>query len=47
MSRLHTTLVRHRDARARLRDRRALQRALALAPTQESAHELSTLAARR
>ena len=47
MSRLTTTLARHRATRARLRDRRALARALAVAPTAESAHELSSLAARR
>ncbi len=47
MSRLRTALVRHRLMRAHLRDQRALQRALAAAPTQESAHEITALAAHR
>ena len=35
-----------RSTRARRRDERELQRALAAAPTQESAHEIAALAAR-
>jgi hypothetical protein len=35
-----------RSTRARRRDERELQRALAAAPTQESAHEITALAAR-
>jgi len=47
MSRLHTALVRSRTARTRRRQERALARALAAAPTLESAHEIVTLSARR
>ena len=47
MTHLRTALDRHRSARARLRDERALRRALAAAPTLESAHELASLSARR
>jgi hypothetical protein len=47
MSTLRTVLARHRSARTHVRDERALQRALAAAPTVESAHELSAIAARR
>ena len=47
MSRLHDTLSRRRAARAHLREERALARALAAAPTVESAHEISALMARR
>jgi hypothetical protein len=47
MSRLHDTLARHRTARSRRREERALARALAAAPTLESAHEIVTLNARR
>jgi hypothetical protein len=47
MSRLQSSLSRHRAARARLREERALARALAAAPTIESAHEISALMARR
>jgi hypothetical protein len=47
MSRLHTALARHRTARARRREERALARAFAAAPTLESAHELTALAAHR
>jgi hypothetical protein len=36
-----------RAARARRRDERELQRAIAAAPTRESAHEIAALAARR
>jgi hypothetical protein len=47
MSRLQSTISRHRAARAHLREERALARALATAPTVESAHEISALMARR
>ena len=47
MTALHTLLSRHRAQRARRRDDRAITRAMAAAPTLESAHELATLAARR
>jgi hypothetical protein len=46
MTRLRTALATARSARAHRRDERELQRALAAAPTVESAHELSALAAR-
>ncbi|PWW23948.1 hypothetical protein JD79_03125 [Geodermatophilus normandii] len=46
MTRLSTALATARTARARRRDERELQRALATAPTQESAHEIAALAAR-
>jgi hypothetical protein len=44
---LRTTMRRHRDLRAGLRSERALRRALAEAPTVESAHEIASAAARR
>jgi hypothetical protein len=47
MTSLHTFLSRHRALRAHLRADRAIDRAIAAAPTQESAHELAALAARR
>jgi hypothetical protein len=47
MSRLTTALHRHRAARADLRTERAVRRAMASAPTIESAHEISAAAARR
>ena len=47
MSRLTATFSRRRAARLHLREERALARALAAAPTLESAHELTALAARR
>jgi hypothetical protein len=47
MSPFRTTLARHRSLRAHLREERALQRALAAAPTVESAHEIAALTARR
>ncbi len=47
MSRLHTTLASRRAARRHLREERALARALASAPTVESAHEIAALSARR
>ena len=47
MTALRTALARHRSARTQAREERALQRALATAPTIESAHEISAIAARR
>jgi hypothetical protein len=47
MTSLRTRLDRHRSLRAHLRDDRALDRAMAAAPTLESAHEIAALAARR
>ncbi|WP_409333122.1 hypothetical protein [Trujillonella humicola] len=47
MTRLRSALVRARDRRGHLREERALQQALAGAPTVESAHEIATLATRR
>ena len=47
MTSLRTALARRRSTRAHLREERALQRALATAPTLESAHEISAMAARR
>jgi hypothetical protein len=47
MTGLRTTLARRRSLHSRLREERALLRALAAAPTQESAHELAALAAHR
>jgi hypothetical protein len=47
MTSLRTVLARHRSTRAQLREERALQRAFATAPTQESAHEIAALSARR
>jgi hypothetical protein len=47
MTSLRTALTRARTTRARLREERALQQALAAAPTLESAHELAAVAARR
>lgn len=46
MTSLRTTIARHRAVREHLREERALQRALAAAPTVESAHEISSLIAR-
>jgi hypothetical protein len=46
MTSLRTALAERRSARAHLRDERALARALAVAPTVESAHEISAIAAR-
>jgi hypothetical protein len=43
MTDLRTTLARRRSLRSRLREERALLRALAAAPTLESAHELASL----
>ena len=47
MSRLHTAFASRRATRRHLREERALARALASAPTVESAHEIATLSARR
>ena len=47
MSPLRDTLARRRSLRSRLREERAVLRALAAAPTLESAHEIVTLAAHR
>ena len=47
MTSLHTVLSRHRALRAHLRDDRAIARAMAAAPTLESAHEIAALAAHR
>ena len=47
MTRLSTVLARRSAARSHLRDERALARALASAPTVESAHEIAALSARR
>jgi hypothetical protein len=47
MTTLRTVLARHRHNRAQHRDERALEHALATAPTLESAHELAVLATRR
>ncbi|SFO71070.1 hypothetical protein SAMN05660464_0678 [Geodermatophilus dictyosporus] len=47
MTRLRTALIAARAARARRRDDREIARALATAPTLESAHEIAALAARR
>jgi hypothetical protein len=47
MTSLRTVLARHRSIRAHLREERDLRRAFAHAPTLESAHELTALAAHR
>jgi hypothetical protein len=47
MSRMQSTFSRRRAVRAHLREERALARAMASAPTVESAHEIATLSARR
>ena len=47
MNRLRTALTRARASRRHLREERALQRAVAGAPTVESAHEITALSARR
>jgi hypothetical protein len=46
MTGLRTTLARRRSLRSRLREERAVLRALAAAPTIESAHEIESLHAR-
>ena len=47
MTTLRNVLARHRSHRAQVREDRALEHALAAAPTLESAHELASLAAHR
>lgn len=47
MTRLRTVLARRHAVRVHLREERALARALATAPTLESAHEIAALGARR
>jgi hypothetical protein len=47
MTSLRTAISSRRSARAHLREERALQRALSMAPTVESAHEIASLIARR
>ena len=47
MSSLRTALARRFATRAHLREERELQRALAGAPTLESAHEIAALSTRR
>jgi hypothetical protein len=47
MTDLRTAFARHRALRAHRRDDRAMERALATAPTLESAHEIVALAAHR
>ena len=46
MSRFRTALIRARGNRAHLRAERALQRALAGAPTVEAAHEIAAISTR-
>ncbi len=46
MTRLRSALATARSSRARRRDERELQRALAAAPTQESRHEIAAMATR-
>ena len=43
MTSLRTTLARRRSLRGRLREERAVLRALAAAPTLEAAHEIASL----
>ena len=45
MSPLRTTLARRRSLRSQHREERALLRAIAAAPTVESAHEIASLRA--
>ena len=47
MTSLHSALRRRRELRASLRQDRAIERAMAAAPTLESAHEIAALATRR
>jgi hypothetical protein len=47
MTTLRTVLAHYRYNRAQHRDERALVHALAMAPTLESAHEITSLAAHR
>ncbi|HEV7187462.1 MAG TPA: hypothetical protein VGN28_06160 [Blastococcus sp.] len=43
MTSLRTSLARRRSLRGRIREERALLRALAAAPTLEAAHEIASL----
>ena len=43
MTDLRTALARRRSLRSRIREERALLRAIAAAPTLESAHEIASL----
>ena len=45
MTRLRTTLAARRSLRSQRREERALRRAIATAPTVESAHEIASLIA--
>ena len=47
MTGLRTVLARHRANRTASREERALEHALASAPTLESAHEIAVLSSRR
>jgi hypothetical protein len=47
MSRLGSALRRHRALRTELRAELAVRRAMAAAPTVESAHEIAAVASRR
>jgi hypothetical protein len=47
MGSLRTALARRRTTRVHLREERELRRAMAAAPTLESAHEIATLSTRR
>jgi hypothetical protein len=47
MTRLHAVLLRRLEAHHRWADEKALRRAVNAAPTEESAHELMSLAAHR
>jgi hypothetical protein len=47
MNRLRTAFTRSHAERVSLRSERAVQRALATAPTVESAHEIAAVLARR
>jgi len=47
VNRFRAALRRNRTERASLRQERTLQRALAAAPTVESAHEIASMLARR
>ena len=47
MNRFRTALRRSREERTSLRQERSLQRALAAAPTVESAHEIASMLTRR
>jgi hypothetical protein len=47
MTSLRTTLARRHATRVHLREEREIRRALAAAPTLESAHEITSLSTRR